>query len=303
MPGIAAPSPIMDNDQQKRARKRKRSGTVSAPANDSQSSPIATPGEGSQKQGDPQEDGLEPLLEDEEGGVTAESSSSKGKSKKAKGKQAQVITEEEEEETRPKVPISEEEVLANLAGSSDAGGEQKAPEVVEFSKLDFSDGTKQAIGEMGFTKMTEIQARTIPPLLAGRDVLGAARTGSGKTLAFLIPAIEILSRLKFKPRNGPFFLFMPVLRNRFLTFCLCASRYGSHRHLAHQGTCTPNLWSGEGSPQIPSPDLRHCNGWGESEGRGGQARQRRQSTHQHPGSFVGSLTGRLPFVVTGKIRC
>lgn len=57
---------------------------------------------------------------------------------------------------------------------------------------------------MGFTKMTEVQARTIPPLMAGRDVLGAAKTGSGKTLAFLIPAIEMLYRLKFKPRNGKF---------------------------------------------------------------------------------------------------
>ena len=56
--------------------------------------------------------------------------------------------------------------------------------------------------EMGFKTMTPIQARTIPPLLTGRDVLGAARTGSGKTLAFLVPSIEILCRLKFKPRNG-----------------------------------------------------------------------------------------------------
>lgn len=35
--------------------------------------------------------------------------------------------------------------------------------------------------------MTEVQARAVPPLLVGRDLLGAARTGSGKTLAFLIP--------------------------------------------------------------------------------------------------------------------
>ena len=32
--------------------------------------------------------------------------------------------------------------------------------------------------------------------------MGAARTGSGKTLAFLIPAIELLYKLKFMPRNG-----------------------------------------------------------------------------------------------------
>lgn len=35
----------------------------------------------------------------------------------------------------------------------------------------------QAVATMGFTHMTEIQSRTIPALLKGRDVLGAARTG------------------------------------------------------------------------------------------------------------------------------
>lgn len=71
-----------------------------------------------------------------------------------------------------------------------------------FSELNLSEKTMKAIDEMGFTKMTEIQRRGIPPLLAGKDVLGAAKTGSGKTLAFLIPAIEMLSSLRFKPRNG-----------------------------------------------------------------------------------------------------
>lgn len=71
-----------------------------------------------------------------------------------------------------------------------------------FSELNLSDKTMMSINEMGFTKMTEIQRRGIPPLLAGKDVLGAAKTGSGKTLAFLIPAIEMLNSLRFKPRNG-----------------------------------------------------------------------------------------------------
>ncbi|KAJ9611154.1 ATP-dependent RNA helicase [Cladophialophora chaetospira] len=71
-----------------------------------------------------------------------------------------------------------------------------------FSELSLSEKTTKAINEMGFTSMTEIQRRGIPPLLAGRDVLGAAKTGSGKTLAFLIPAIEMLHALRFKPRNG-----------------------------------------------------------------------------------------------------
>lgn len=71
-----------------------------------------------------------------------------------------------------------------------------------FSELSLSPNLMKAIAEMGFTKLTEVQSKTIPPLLAGRDVLGAAKTGSGKTLAFLIPAIEMLTSLRFKPRNG-----------------------------------------------------------------------------------------------------
>jgi ATP-dependent RNA helicase DDX18/HAS1 len=72
----------------------------------------------------------------------------------------------------------------------------------KFTELGLSEKTLKAINDMGFDTMTEIQRRTIPPLLAGRDVLGAAKTGSGKTLSFLIPAVEMLSALRFKPRNG-----------------------------------------------------------------------------------------------------
>lgn len=93
-----------------------------------------------------------------------------------------------------------------------------------FSSLELSEPTSKAIAEMGFTTMTPVQAKAIPPLLAGRDVLGAARTGSGKTLAFLVPAIELLHRLKFKPRNGtPSLLvsvtFLSYERSDFGLFC------------------------------------------------------------------------------------
>lgn len=71
-----------------------------------------------------------------------------------------------------------------------------------FDQLNLSEKTMKAIAGMGFETMTQIQQRSIPPLLAGKDVLGAAKTGSGKTLAFLIPAVEMLYSLKFKPRNG-----------------------------------------------------------------------------------------------------
>lgn len=83
-----------------------------------------------------------------------------------------------------------------------SGTTMPTPNPVRFEELNLSERTMSAIKETGFEKMTEIQQKTIPPLLSGRDVLGAAKTGSGKTLAFLIPAIEMLSQLRFKPRNG-----------------------------------------------------------------------------------------------------
>lgn len=75
-------------------------------------------------------------------------------------------------------------------------------EPTKFSDLNLADKTMQALASMNLDNMTEIQRRGIPALLAGKDVLGAAKTGSGKTLAFLIPAIEMLYALRFKPRNG-----------------------------------------------------------------------------------------------------
>lgn len=73
-----------------------------------------------------------------------------------------------------------------------------------FTSLDISEATQKSLTEMGFYYLTPIQKHTIPPLLAGKDVLGAARTGSGKTMAFLIPTVELVCRLKFKPRNGKY---------------------------------------------------------------------------------------------------
>lgn len=55
----------------------------------------------------------------------------------------------------------------------------------KFSDLQLSEKTQKAIQGMGFESMTEIQRRAIPPLLAGKDVLGAAKTGSGKVRRIL----------------------------------------------------------------------------------------------------------------------
>jgi ATP-dependent RNA helicase DDX18/HAS1 len=95
-------------------------------------------------------------------------------------------------------PLPTEASTSKAAQPKDAPPDVGAP----FTTLELSEGTHKALKETGYSIMTPVQERTIPPLMAGKDVLGSARTGSGKTLAFLIPAVELVVRLKFKPRNG-----------------------------------------------------------------------------------------------------
>ncbi|HVL86654.1 MAG TPA: DEAD/DEAH box helicase [Candidatus Thermoplasmatota archaeon] len=62
-----------------------------------------------------------------------------------------------------------------------------------FSDLGLSREVLEALAAMGFSEPSEIQRQAIPPVLAGRHVLGQAQTGTGKTAAFGIPLIERLS--------------------------------------------------------------------------------------------------------------
>lgn len=59
-----------------------------------------------------------------------------------------------------------------------------------FAQLGARDATVRALARQGIETPTIIQARAIPPLLAGRDVIGQSRTGSGKTIAFGLPLVE-----------------------------------------------------------------------------------------------------------------
>ena len=61
-----------------------------------------------------------------------------------------------------------------------------------FADLRLRPTTLSALGSMNITDPTPIQAKALPALLEGRDVIGQARTGSGKTLAFGIPAVEMV---------------------------------------------------------------------------------------------------------------
>ncbi|XP_031634604.1 probable ATP-dependent RNA helicase pitchoune isoform X1 [Contarinia nasturtii] len=98
-------------------------------------------------------------------------------------------------------------------------------------KEQVSKETLKAIEEMGFTTMTEIQSKSIAPLLDGRDLVGAAKTGSGKTLAFLIPAVELIKKLKFMPRNGTgIIIISPTRELSMQTFGVLKELMAHHSH-------------------------------------------------------------------------
>jgi ATP-independent RNA helicase DbpA len=60
----------------------------------------------------------------------------------------------------------------------------------DFATLDLSAELLEVVAELGYAAMTDVQARSIPVLLAGRDLVAQSRTGSGKTAAFALPILQ-----------------------------------------------------------------------------------------------------------------
>ncbi|MBX9862879.1 MAG: DEAD/DEAH box helicase [Hyphomicrobium sp.] len=72
--------------------------------------------------------------------------------------------------------------------------------MTSFNDLRLAEPILKALADEGYTTPTPIQAKAIPPVMEGRDLLGIAQTGTGKTAAFALP---ILNRLAADPRPAP----------------------------------------------------------------------------------------------------
>lgn len=64
---------------------------------------------------------------------------------------------------------------------------------MNFKSLGIKPEMVQTLKKMGITEPTPIQAKSIPPIINGKDLIASAQTGTGKTLAFLLPIIEKIS--------------------------------------------------------------------------------------------------------------
>jgi len=71
---------------------------------------------------------------------------------------------------------------------------------MKFDAYPIADGIKTSISKLGFKRPTDIQFKSIPPILRGEDVLAIAQTGTGKTAAYAIPVLHLLQEHKIKGR-------------------------------------------------------------------------------------------------------
>ena len=62
-----------------------------------------------------------------------------------------------------------------------------------FNELNLSAPVLRAVAQAGYESPSPIQAAAIPPVLAGRDLMGCAQTGTGKTAAFALPMLDRLT--------------------------------------------------------------------------------------------------------------
>ena len=69
-----------------------------------------------------------------------------------------------------------------------------SPATITFADFGLDPKIQKAVLEQGYTIPTPIQAQSIPHVLAGSDLMGAAQTGTGKTAAFVLPIIQKILR-------------------------------------------------------------------------------------------------------------
>jgi ATP-dependent RNA helicase RhlE len=99
---------------------------------------------------------------------------------------------------------------------------------LDFNDLGLRAALLRAVREQGYTIPTPIQARTIPAILSGRDVMAAAQTGSGKTAAFALPMLQRLMGVRLGSSRTVRALVMVPTRELAVQVARSVRTYGAH---------------------------------------------------------------------------
>ncbi len=107
-----------------------------------------------------------------------------------------------------------------------------------FGDLGLSAPILNALTEVGYETPSPIQARSIPPLLEGRDLLGMAQTGTGKTAAFALPLLQRIDTAATHPQ----LLILAPTRELALQVATACEKYSKHL----PGLRTLSIYGGQG---------------------------------------------------------
>ncbi|RCV21813.1 hypothetical protein SETIT_4G167800v2 [Setaria italica] len=91
--------------------------------------------------------------------------------------------------------LDKEEPAKQKRDTRSTGGGDSYLSQKRFDECPLSPLTLKGVKAANYERMTAVQEATLPIILQGKDVLAKARTGTGKTVAFLLPAIEVVSKL------------------------------------------------------------------------------------------------------------
>ena len=127
----------------------------------------------------------------EKGSKAQEKDAKPQKTQKKEKKEKKETKEKETKATKANPANTDSELEANVfAQAADLAEEDDDIDMSGWVQLDLSAQMLSSIARLKFAKPTAIQARAIPEVMNGHDVIGKASTGSGKTLAFGIPIVE-----------------------------------------------------------------------------------------------------------------
>ena len=100
-----------------------------------------------------------------------------------------------------------------------------------FNELNLSAPLLRAVAEAGYESPSPIQASAIPPVLAGRDLMGCAQTGTGKTAAFALPMLDRLTANPAKKKGAVRALILTPTRELALQIGESFEMYGKYLSL------------------------------------------------------------------------
>jgi ATP-dependent RNA helicase RhlB len=124
-----------------------------------------------------------------------------------------------------------------------------------FESLGLPDSLISAIRDLGFVRMTDIQAQTLPTLLRGEDVAGQAQTGTGKTACFLLATLDTLLRTQRPASGAPRAMALAPTRELAIQIASDCEALTTYTDVKHTVVCGGLPWGAQAKALEQGTDI------------------------------------------------